>query len=51
MPVAMAQTLAVDRSLMPFPSPSSKPVLSETTVLMLVGSSLFGLAALVRRTM
>jgi hypothetical protein len=51
MPVAMAQTLAVDRSLVPFPSSSSKPVFSETTVLMLVGSSLFGLAALVRRTM
>jgi hypothetical protein len=51
MPVAMAQTLAVDRSLVPFRSVPDQPVLSETAVLVLVGSSLIGLAAIVRRTM
>ena len=51
MPVAMAQTLAVDRSLVPFRSVPDRPVLPETAVLVLVGSSLFGLAAIVRRTM
>ena len=49
-PIAMAQPLVVSRSLVPFPVYAT-PVISDASVLVLVGSALFALAAIVRRTM